>query len=311
MTNAQNRMVRRSRDCKCGNTKEIVDAESGETVCTGCGVVIQERTEIRLPDVYNPEDQTKKNRSQGSGTTILRHDMGLCTVIGNENRDAAGKPLASSMKTTIGKLRKWDSKSRLAKPGDSGLKKALRELNRLKNAMGMSNSIAERAAYVYRKAVENRLVRGRSITAVVTASLYIACREAGTARTLKDMEIGSNTSRKEIARCYRCLVNEMDMKIPIVDTTHCVIRIANWVGTTEKTKRYAVDLIKKAQKHEVSAGKDPMGLAAGALYIACTMHGEYKTQRDIARSANVTDMTIRNQCRHIKRMIDDESSCAD
>ena len=305
----KSRMVGRLRSCKCGNTKEIVDSESGETVCTGCGVVIQERTETRLPDVYNSEDPTKKNRSQGPRTTILRHDMGLCTVIGNENRDASGKPLASSMKTTMEKLRKWDSRSRLSKPGDSGLQKALMELNRLNDKMAISGSIAERAAYIYRKAVEKGLVRGRSITTVMTAALYMACREAGTARTLKDMEMETNMRRKDIARCYRCLVKEMDMKMPVVDAIQCVARIASGAGITEKTKRHAVDIVKEAQRRELSAGKDPMGFAAGALYIACTMHGEDKTQRDIAKSANVTDMTIRNQCRHIKKMIDDESSC--
>ena len=235
--------------------------------------------------------------------------MGLYTTIGNENSDASGKPLASSMKTTMEKLRKWDSRSQTSKPGKHGLKKGLVELNRLNDKMAISGSIAERAAYIYRKAAENGLVRGRSITAVVAAALYIACREAGTTRTLKDMETASNAKRRDIARYYRCLVNEMDMKIPVVDAIQCVARIASGAGITEKTKRHAVDIVKEAQRRELSAGKDPMGFAAGALYIACTMHGEDKTQRDIAKSANVTDMTIRNQCRHIKKMIDDESSC--
>ena len=309
MKNTQSRMVGRLRGCKCGNTKEIVDSESGETVCTGCGVVMQERTEIRLPDVYNPEDPTKKNRSQGPGTTILRHDMGLCTVIGNENRDASGKPLASSMKTTMEKLRTWDSRSQTSKPGKHGLKKGLVELNRLKDKMAISGSIAERAAYIYRKAAENGLVRGRSITAVVAAALYIACREAGTTRTLKDMETASNARRRDIARYYRCLVNEMDMKIPVVDAIQCVARIANMIGITEKTKRHAVDIIRHVQKHEISAGKYPMALAGGALYMAGITNCENKTQREIAMSANVTDVTIRNQCQHIRGLADCAASC--
>ena len=309
MKNVQNHMAGQRLGCKCGSTKEIVDSESGETVCSGCGVVLQERAETRLPNMYSQEDSAGKNRSQGPGTTILRHDMGLYTTIGNENRDASGKPLASSMKTTMEKLRTWDSRSQTSKPGKHGLKKGLVELNRLKSKMVISGSIAERAAYIYRKAAENRLVRGRSITAVVTAALYIACREAGTTRTLKDMETVSNAKRRDIARYYRCLVKEMDIKIPVVDAIQCVARIASMIGITEKTKRHAVDIIRHVQKHEISAGKDPMALAAGALYMAGITNGENKTQREIAMSANVTDVTVRNQCQHIRGLADCAASC--
>ena len=310
MANIKNRMAGQRLGCKCGNAKEIVDAESGETVCPGCGVVLLERTETRLPNVYNREDPAGKNRSQGPGTTIIRHDMGLYTTIGNENRDASGKPLASSMKTTMEKLRTWDNRSQTHNPGKHGLKKGLMELNRLKDKMAVSGSIAERAAYIYRKAAENGLVKGRSITAVMAAALYIACREAGTARTLKDMETASNAKRRDIARYYRCLVKEMDMKMPVVDAIQCVARIASMIGIAEKTKRHAVDIIRHVQKHGISAGKDPMALAAGALYMAGIMNGENKTQREIARSANVTDVPIRNQCRHIRGLADCAASCS-
>ena len=37
---------------------------------------------------------------------------------------------------------------------------------------------------------------------------------------------------------------------------------------TEKTKRYAIKVLKIAQEHEESSGKDPMGLAAAASYLS-------------------------------------------
>src|SRR3712207_8320227 len=40
---------------------------------------------------------------------------------------------------------------------------------------------------------------------------------------------------------------------------------------------------------KISAGKDPMGLAAAALYVACVMNGENKTQKDVAEAAGVTE----------------------
>ena len=96
------------------------------------------------------------------------------------------------------------------------------------------------------------------------------------------------------------LVKELDLKMPVTDSVQCVARIASKIGIEEKTKRYAVKDLKLAQKNEVSAGKDPMGLAAAALYLACVKNDEDKTQRDIAEAANVTEVTIRNRYKGLK-----------
>ena len=52
----------------------------------------------------------------------------------------------------------------------------------------------------------------------------------------------------------------------------------------------------------MAAGKDPMGLAAGALYLACIENGENVTQRAISQSANVTEVTIRNRYQGLQKM---------
>ena len=158
----------------------------------------------------------------------------------------------------------------------------------------------KKASYIYRKALEKGLVRGRSITAVIAASLYAACRDTETPRTLKDVADAGNIKKKDISRCYRILHKELELKMPVVDPTQCVARIASKIGITEKTKRYASKVLKVAQEHEESAGKDPMGLAAAALYLACVKNNEDKTQRDIAEAANVTEVTIRNRYKGLK-----------
>jgi transcription initiation factor TFIIB len=130
--------------------------------------------------------------------------------------------------------------------------------------------------------------------------LYAACRDTETPRNLKDVEQAANIKRKDIARCYRLLVKELDLKMPVTDSVQCVSRIASKIGIEEKTKRSAIKVLKTAQENEVSAGKDPMGLAAAALYLACVKHGEDKTQRDIAEAANVTEVTIRNRYKGLR-----------
>src|SRR5206468_2869693 len=147
------------------------------------------------------------------------------------------------------------------------------------------------------------LVRGRSIPGLVAAALYAACRDTETPRTLTDVANGINIKRKDVARCYRLLLRELDLKMPVVDPIKCVARIASKAGLSEKTKRKALLILKDAAEIEISAGKDPMGLAAAALYLSCVMNGENKTQKDVAQAAGVTEVSIRNRYKGLKESL--------
>ena len=173
-------------------------------------------------------------------------------------------------------------------------------LDGLADKLNVSDAVIEKAAYIYRKALDRGLVRGRSISALIAASLYAACRDTETPRTLKDVSAVSNVKKKDIARCYRLLLREMDLRMPVVDPAKCVSRIASKAGLTERTKRRALEILKKAEETRTSAGKDPMGLAAAALYVACVMENENKTQKDVAEAAGVTEVTIRNRYKGLK-----------
>jgi len=256
---------------RCWKSSTITDFETGEIFCGDCGFVLSERVEDSGPERRSfLDDKTNKGRT-GSGASLAKHDQGLSTIISPINKDASGKPLSALMKKTLKRLRTWDSRSQVHTPVDRNLIQAFNELSRLKDKLAISDTVIERAAYIYRKVIENKLVRGRSISAMIASALYAACRDTETPRTLNDVAEASNIKRKEIARCYRLLYRELDLKMPVVDPIHCVARISSRLEITEKTKRYAVKVLKTSQEHEESAGKDPMGLAAAALYLSCVL----------------------------------------
>jgi len=276
----------------------VVDTGGGELFCSNCGFVVKEKIEEIGPEwrAFSKEEKDDRSRT-GIPTSLAMHDMGLATVIGYENRDAAGRSLPSSIRSTIERLRTWDGRSQVHEPVDRNLRQAFSELDRLTDKLNVGDAVIEKAAYIYRKALERGLVRGRSISALIAASIYAACRDTETPRTLKDVAAISNVKKKDIARCYRLLLREMDLKMPVVDPTKCVSRIAS-------TKRRALDILKKAGETKTSAGKDPMGLAAAALYVACVLEGENKTQKDVAEAAGVTEVTIRNRYKGLKAILD-------
>tara|TARA_B100000949_G_scaffold235307_1_gene257638 strand:+ start:3304 stop:4233 length:930 start_codon:yes stop_codon:yes gene_type:complete len=286
---------------RCGKGPIVIDSSGGEMNCSNCGYVTVDKIEEEGPEwrAFSKEEKDDRART-GVPSSLAMHDMGLATVIGAEDRDAAGRSLPASMKAAIERLRTWDGRSQVHEPVDRNLRQAFSELDRLADKLNLSDAVIEKAAYIYRKALEKGLVRGRSISALIAASLYAACRDTETPRTLKDVAAACNIKKKDIARCYRLLLREMNLRMPVVDPTKCVSRIASKAGLSEKTKRRALGILHEAEATRTSAGKDPMGLAAAALYVACVMEGESKTQKDVAEAAGVTEVTIRNRYKGLK-----------
>jgi len=286
---------------RCGKGNLVTDTNTGENFCGKCGFVITDKIDESGPEWRSFTKDEHEGRSRaGVPTSLAMHDMGLATIIGPTNKDATGKPLSSSMKSTIERLRTWDSRSQVHEPVDRNFRQAFSELDRLKDKLAVGDAVIEKAAYIYRKALEKGLVRGRSISALIASALYAACRDTETPRTLKDVGNASNIKRKDIARCYRLLLRELSLKMPVVNPINCISRIASKAGLSEKTKREATKILQTAEELKISAGKDPMGLAAAALYVACVTNGESKTQRDVAEAAGVTEVTIRNRYKGLK-----------
>ena len=286
---------------RCAHSPMIIDSSGGELFCSNCGFVLKEKMEEVGPEWRSFSNEEKDEKSRvGLPTSVAISDMGLATVIGGENRDASGRTLSGSMRSTVERLRTWDRRSQAHESADRNLRQAFSELHRYADKLTVNEAVVEKAAYIYRKAFERGLVRGRSITAITVASLYAACRDMEIPRTLKDMAAVSNIKKKDIARSYRLLFRELDMHMPVVDPARCISKIASRAGMKEKTQRRALEILTMAGPMRVSAGKDPMGFAASALYVACTLENDGKTQRDIAEAAGVTEVTIRNRYKGLR-----------
>jgi transcription initiation factor TFIIB len=297
--------------CKTSD-KIITDPESGEIICSNCGMVISDkiqqisRPEWRSFDTEQSNNNNKDNNRirTGAPTSIARHDMGLSTVIGRTDRDASGHKIDAQMRSTMERLRLWDFRTQRHTNIDRNLSLAFNELDTLKDKLGLPDAAVEKAAYIYRKAQTRGLTRGRTIPSVLSAAVYIACREMGIAKTLKDIVAASNIRRKSISKTYRKLLVELDYKVPVFDPMKCIARVANNANLSERTKHQALYIMNEVAEKEISVGKNPMGLAATVLYVSCLKTGENKAQKDIAGAAGVTEVTLRNRFKDIKTTLE-------
>lgn len=282
----------------------LTDGSTGERFCQKCGNVVVERIDDARPERRSfVEDQNDRSRT-GSPNSLAIHDRGLATTISNVGKDASGKSLSVSMKHDMRRLRIWDGRSQTHESADKNLKAAFMELAKLKDKLTLSDSIIEKTAHIYRKAVGKGLVRGRSIPGVLGAATYAACRDSGIPRTLNDVSDALNIKRKDVSKSYRMLVNKLEMQMPVMDSVSCVSRIASKIGLDEKTKRYALEVLRDASDMEITAGKGPMGLAAAALYIACLKYDVGIAQREISVASGVTEVTIRNRYKGLSKSLE-------
>jgi transcription initiation factor TFIIB len=199
------------------------------------------------------------------------------------------------------RLKVWDFRSHAHDSTNRNLIQAFNELDKLKDKLGLPDAVIERTAYIYRKARQRGLVRGRTTDGILSAAIYIACRDLGVPKTLKEVAVASSLRLKTLSRSYRILVTELDISTPpVIDPMKCIVKVANNADLNENTKRRAMDVMNNITKREISAGKHPMAVAATVLYASCLSTGVNKTQTDIADAAGITEVTLRNRYKDLK-----------
>ena len=287
---------------ECGSTAIVYSPESGEQICSNCGLVIKERTMDRGPEwrAFTPEEVHDRSRV-GSPVSILQADKGLPTVINDVNRDAFGRRLPRETRMKMLMLKRLQSQHR--SPLERNLSFALSELDRITDTLHMSNNIKKEAAEIYRRALDKDLIRGRKIAAIVAASVYAACRKMSTPRPLKEIAAVCRVDMKSLTRSYRLILTELPITMPIPDPKLFVGKIASKIQASEKVQVKAIDVIREAEKHKALVGKDPMGLAASAIYLATNVLGEKITQRQIAAASGVCELTVRNRYKGLRKTL--------
>jgi len=296
----QSKPVRINTCPECGSDKVIRDYDAGEIVCMDCGYVVATKLADRGPEwrAFDDEQRAKRTRV-GAPMTYTIHDKGLSTMIDWHDRDIYGKRLSPGQKAQVYRLRKWQRRIRVSDATERNIAFALSEISKISNGINLPKNIVETASVIYRKAVKERLIRGRSIQGVTAASIYVACRKCGLPRTLEEIAQASNLNKKEVGRSYRFLIKELDYFIPPLKPSQCITKFSNQLTMPGKVEEIAHKILTTAKELKLTSGRGPTGIAAAASYIASVLTGERKTQREIAEIAQVTEVTIRNRYKEL------------
>lgn len=292
--------------CPSCQGKIISDLERGERICSHCAIVIDDHSHPANSESANFFSYFE-NEDVKEPTSLMMYEVGLPTFINQKNVDASGKQIhGSSEFEKLRRLNKFtisnDSKTR-------NLNKAIREIRRISEILGISPSIAERAGYIYRKALNKKMIRGRSITGIVAATIYIACKDAGVFFPIDRIEkLGDNCNRKNVIHYYKLLLRQMKINVGVPDPVQYISRIAARARLRGITERKALEILSQIEGDAGLSGKKPASLAAASLYLAALRVGEHTTQLRVAIASELTTITIRKRCLEIEQILKEKTN---
>ncbi|MEM4367996.1 MAG: transcription initiation factor IIB [Candidatus Aenigmatarchaeota archaeon] len=286
----------------CGSTKLRKDYERGEILCMQCGTVVSDNVADYGPEwrAFDAEQREKRARG-GAPTRFTRPNKGLSTEIDMKNVDLKGGRISAQKQAQMYRIRKWHKRASIASSVERNLAIALTELDRIASYLGLSPDIREAAAVLYRRCIKAELIRGRLIESVVAAVIYAVCRMNGIPRTLDEIAKVSSIEKKEIGRAYRFIRRELGLDVPLTDPTQYVPKFVAALKLSGEVQETAIKLLKDSLKGGLISGRGPTGVAAAAVYIASALHSEKRTQKEVADVAGVTEVTIRNRYRELKK----------
>ena len=282
---------------ECASINLFWNREKGEVICKDCGLVIEDKMVEFGKDWREFESDSggrQSGRRTGAPMTYTQFDQGLGTEVG---RKADLFQLGSKSRNKFFRLRKWQY--RISTAIERNLKLALAELKRVSSFLKLPKMVEEEAAMIYTQAVQRGLVRGRSMESVVSGALYAACRRHEVPRTLDELSEASGIEKKEIGRTYRFVTRELGINILPSNPADYIARFASSLKLSAESQSKAVEILEKAQQAELTSGRGPTGIAAASLYVSALIHGEKRTQREVADVAGVTEVTIRNRYKEL------------
>src|SRR5215203_6967578 len=287
----------------CNSTSIVFDSETSEAICSSCGMVVKDNIESMGPEwrSYSGEDMESKSRT-GMPSSLAFHDMGLSTFISYSNVDANGVAISAEQRSKVQRMRRWNKISSNNRSYHRNLKNAFAILGTIKDKLSLSDALMEKSAYNYRKALDKHIIKGRSIRALVVASVYAACRELNVPRTLDEIADTVNADSIFAGKCYRLLVRYMKLHLPVIDSNAYLAKIANKARVSALTYRRGLEILRIIKENPISHGKDPNALAVAVLYAACLKEGEKVSQAQIAVAGDTSIVTLRKRFQDVKRL---------
>lgn len=280
-------MVRRVKCPLCGSENILYDTTFHIYVCSGCGLVIDDRP--MLPDTFKHQGEDYVPRYSGSFTHRV-HDHGI-----------GGTEIAGNITHHIREGRTWVARNIDIKVEKHSRKlvKALKELNELAKQLNAPSFVVETAGEILHKIAKeiDANMKESTIRKIVAAAILVAYKACGYPRPIKLLAKEVNLSERDLWEGLRKLKElGTDIRLDVKPGEPCsyISYITAKLKLPPEVGALAAEIITKAKEHPLMSGKSPASTAAAAVYISSILLSSRKNQLEIGETIGQTDVAIRN-----------------
>jgi len=289
------------KDEPCCDSPKISE-EDGFYVCLNCGFVSSRILDASPRRAFTAEEIQKRKSNERVYSPI-----GPRTII-RGSRDARGALLSPKFKSKFNRLAKIHRS--LTTSYERNLWIALPNLQRLQKRLGIPDTVAEDSLRIYTQTVKKKLTMGRSIDTLLSASIFCALRIHGIPRTIEEIIKAAQIPKKKVIKSYRLILMEilpnLHLKVQHFSPDRYVDKFNDELKLSMQCRNIAVKLIESAKEHGFNtAGKDPKGIAAAAIYLGSKICNENRTQKEISKLAKVTEVTLRMRVKDLQKFAKD------
>ncbi|XP_064317001.1 transcription factor IIIB 90 kDa subunit isoform X2 [Phalacrocorax carbo] len=147
-------------------------------------------------------------------------------------------------------------------------------------------------------AVSKHLTRGRKMTHVIAACLYLVCRTEGTPHMLLDLSDLLQVNVYVLGKTFLLLARELCINAPAIDPCLYIPRFAHMLEFGDKNHEVsmtALRLLQRMKRDWMHTGRRPSGLCGAALLVAARMHDFRRTVKEVIRVVKVCESTLRKR----------------
>ncbi len=278
-----------------------ITLKDGHIICLNCGCVLGQNLVEDQRRAYDLEEINKKIQNSPKW-----RDFGPRTIIPNTNFDSKGQSIEPQGKRLFIRLSKIQNS--LISSIERNFWESKPKLNLFASKLNLPEYIKETAWKIYMVVVKKKMTMGRSIEGFIAASLYAAIRIHEFPRLLEDICDASMVNRRSVIKFLgllnREILPELSLFYKPITFEQLVFKFGNELCLSMNIQKKALEILSKVKGNGISyIGKDPKGYAASALYIVAKKTSERKSQSEIAKTAKITEVTLRNRINDIAKKI--------
>ncbi|MFX1303796.1 MAG: hypothetical protein ACFFBV_14095 [Promethearchaeota archaeon] len=289
----------KKKQLKCCANPNIISSNE-YIVCSNCGTVQSRIISYKPIKKFFLDGKITYNH-----TEPIRSLIGPRTII-KGNLDGKGNYLSPKALTNYKRLSKINTG--LVNGFERNLWIALPKLNFAKSYFNLPNYIIEDTLKIYISAAKKKLTLGRTINGILSVSLYFALKFHGKPIIIKELLTAFQISKKKFIYCYKAVINSiipnLNMRIYNFTPQEYINKFYEELDLSINCRNIAMKLVEDSKNRGLKiSGKDPKGIAAASLYISSKENDEFRTQKQICKIANVSELTLRTRLKEISTLI--------